>query len=162
MNANNIWVTANEIQIQTSPDIAGNFDIGFDDQIPESTRTELKRFICWVENNFNVTITLWVDFEYRHYLLDRNKKRAGYLFYWADFSSYPVFEKEDDIPAIRLPVRTEHYTIEEVLTSFIEAISCYFAWISNIIVDEFTPDEKDVEEILQAYLSARSNDTVYV
>ena len=162
MNANNIWVTANEIQIQTSPDIAGNFDIGFDDQIPESTRTELKRFICCVENNFNVTITLWVDFEYRHYLLDRNKKRAGYLFYWADFSSYPVFEKEDDIPAIRLPVRTEHYTIEEVLTSFIEAISCYFAWISNIIVDEFTPDEKDVEEILQAYLSARSNDTVYV
>lgn len=162
MNANNIWVTANEIQIQTSPDIAGNFDIGFDDQIPESTRTELKRFICWVENNFNVTITLWVDFEYRHYLLDRNKKRAGYLFYWADFSSYPVFEKEDDIPAIRLPVRTEHYTIEEVLTSFIEAISCYFAWISNIIVDEFTPDENDVEEILQAYLSARSNDTVYV
>ena len=162
MNANNIWVTANEIQIQTSPDIAGNFDIGFDDQIPESTRTELKRFICWVENNFNVTITLRVDFEYRHYLLDRNKKRAGYLFYWADFSSYPVFEKEDDIPAIRLPVRTEHYTIEEVLTSFIEAISCYFAWISNIIVDEFTPDENDVEEILQAYLSARSNDTVYV
>ena len=162
MNANNIWIKAKDIHIQTSPDIAGNFDIGFDDQIPESTCTELKRFICWVENNFNVPITLWVDFEYKHYLLDRNKKRAGYLFYWADFLSYPVFEYEDDIPTIRLPVRTEHYTIEEILTSFIEAITCYFAWLTNTIVDGYTPDENDVEEILHAYLSSHSNDTIYI
>jgi hypothetical protein len=162
MNANNIWIKAKEIHIQTSPDIAGNFDIGFDDQIPESTCTELKRFICWVEKNFNVPIMLWVDFEYKHYLLDRNKKRAGYLFYWADFLSYPVFENEDDIPTIRLPVRTEHYTIEEILTSFIEAITCYFAWLTNTIVDGYTPDENDVEEILHAYLSSHSNDTIYI
>ena len=154
MNANNIWIRAKDIQIQTSPDIAGNFDIGFDDQIPESTRTELTRFVRWVEDNFNVPVTLWVDFEYKHYLLDRKKQRAGYLFYWADFAPYPVFGNPDDIPTIRLPVRTEHSTIEEILTSFIEAITCYFAWLTNVITDEYTPDEHDIEEILQAFLSA--------
>lgn len=162
MNANNIWIKAKGIQIQTSPDIAGNFDIGFDDQIPESIRAELKRFICWVEDNFNVPVTLWVDFEYKHYLIDRNKKRVGFLFYWADFSSYPVFENGDNIPTIQLPVRTEHSTIEEILASFIEAITCYFAWISNVIVEGYTPDENDAEEILQAYLSARSGSELYI
>lgn len=160
MAEHTIWHRASRIRIQTSPDIHGNFDVGFDDRIPESTRAELKRFIGWVEDYFHMPVTLWVDFEYKHYLLDRSRKRAGYLFYWADFSSYPVFENADDIPMIRLPVRTEHSTIKEILTSFIEAITCYYAWLTNTISDGYTPDDKDVEEILQAYLSARSYDTI--
>ena len=80
MNANNIWIKAKEIHIQTSPDIAGNFDIGFDDQIPESTCTELKRFICWVENNFNVPKLLfstWVLLRFAYQFF--KQKKEGYL-----------------------------------------------------------------------------------
>lgn len=157
MNKDNLWITAKELQIQTSDDIAGGFDIGFDKKIPEGTKNELRKFVNWVECNFNIPVTLWVDFEYKHYLLDRANKRAGYLFYWSDFTSYPVFDNKDNIPVIRLPVRTENSTIEEILYSFIEAITTYFAWLSNTIDDGFVPDEKDVEEVLQEYLAINNS-----
>ena len=108
-----------------------------------------------MENNYRIPITLWVDFEYNHYLISRSGKRVGYLFYWADFSSYPTFSRCEDIPEIRLPVRTEHSTIEEILTSFIEAITDYYAWLCNEIYEGYTPNEDEVEEILQAYLCSR-------
>lgn len=155
MNSSNIWYKSKQVTIQTSKDIAGNFDIGFDNEIPEITKNELKKFVSWVEKNFNIPITLWVDFEYKHYLKDRQGKMVGYLFYWSDFNNYPNFENIDDIPEIRLPVRTEHSTIEEILTSFIEVITCYFAWICNEISENYVPDEKVVEEILQEYLKTR-------
>lgn len=119
-------------------------------------RSELRAFTGWVEAHFRLPVTLWIDFEYKHYLMSREKKRVGYLFYWADFSTYPVFENEEDIPVIRLPVRTEHSTLEEILTSLIEAISCYYAWLLNRMTDGYSCDEDEVEEILQAYLSDRS------
>lgn len=156
MLENTLWHKAGQIQIQTTPNIAGNFDIGFDDEISESMKTELRYFVRWVEAHFHLPITLWVDFEYKHYLIDRSKNRVGFLFYWADFNTYPVFENEDDIPVIRLPVRTEHSTLEEILSSFIEAISLYYAWLSNTLTDSFDCDENEVEEILQVYLSYRS------
>lgn len=155
MNENHLWNRAKRVSIQTSPDIKGNFDVGFDGEIPEETKAELLRFVAWVESRFNLPVTLWVDFEYKHYLLNRNGKRVGYLFYWADFSTYPVFENEEDIPSIRLPVRTERYTMEEILTSFIEAITRYFAWICNVIHENDILDEDEVEEILQCYLQSR-------
>ena len=155
MNSSNIWSKSKQVTIQTSKDITGNFDVGFDNEIPEITKNELKKFVSWVEKNFNIPITLWVDFEYKHYLKDRQGKTVGYLFYWSDFNNYPNFENIDDIPEIRLPVRTEHSTIEEILTSFIEAITCYFAWICNEISENYVPDEKVVEEILQEYLKTR-------
>ncbi len=155
VNSNNIWYKAKQVIIQTSENIAGNFDISFDNEISEETKTELKSFVSWVEKCFNMPITLWVDFEYKHYLKDRNGRQVGYLFYWSDFATYPVFDNIDDIPEIRLPVRTEHSTIEEILTSFIEAITCYFAWICNEISENYVPDEKVVEEILQEYLKIR-------
>ena len=153
MRENHLWNRAKNLQIQTGPDIAGNFDIGFDKKIPQETREELKRFVHWVEDHFCLPVTLWVDFKYNHYLIDRSGNRVGYLFYWADFVFYPVFNNPDDIPIIELPVRTEHWTIEEILTSFIEAITQYFRWLMNEITDYTKPDETEVEEVLQAYLS---------
>jgi hypothetical protein len=97
-------------------------------------------------------VTLWVDFKYNHYLVDRNGNRVGYRFYWADFASWPVFDNPEDIPVIELPVRTEKWTMEEILTSFIEAISQYFAWLTNTITERTEPNEAEVEEVLQAYL----------
>ena len=44
--------------------------------------------------------------------------------------------------------------MEELLASFIEAISCYFAWITNQMVEGFQPDLDQVEEILQEYLQS--------
>ena len=155
MLENTLWHRASQIQIQTPSNIVPGFSIGFDSKIPANVQAELRNFVGWVEAHFNLPVTLWVDFEYKHYLLDRRKERVGFLFYWTDFESYPVFENEDDIPVIRLPVRTEHASLEEILSSFIEAISCYYAWISNMIADDYSPDENEVEEILRAYLSCK-------
>lgn len=149
-----LWEKAKEVQIQTSEDIVGNFSIGFDSRIPEETKDALMRFVYWVEDHYSLPVTLWVDFKYNHYLIRRDKKRAGYLFYWAEFKNFPVFDNEADIPVIELPVRTEHYRIEEILRSFIEAISHYFAWLTNQLDESFQPDEDEVEKILQAYLNS--------
>ena len=152
MTESNIWLRAKKVNIKTSPDITPGFDIGFDDEIPKDVEDELRCFVKWVENNFNIPITLWVDFEYKHYLIKRNKQRVGYIFYWADFTTYPVFENPKDIPEIRLPVRTDHYTMEEILFSFIQAITDYFAWICGEIDDDYITNDEEVEEVLNEYL----------
>lgn len=147
-----LWEQAKEIKIQTGEEIVGNFSLGFDKRIPEETKDALIDFVYWVEDHYPVPVTLWVDFKYNHYLVTRDKKRVGYKFYWVDFYTHPVFEKEEDIPVIELPVRTENWTIEEILASFIEAITCYYAWLNNQMVEGFQPDPEQVEEILQKYL----------
>ena len=154
MKQDNIWYKSKGISIQTVDDIKCGFDIGFDDEVPEETRNELRKFVSWVECNFNMPITLWVDFEYKHYLKDRDGKKVGYLFYWSDFNTYPIFENQNDIPEIRLPVSTENSTIDEILASFIEAVTCYFAWLCNDINEGYIPAENVVEEILQEYLNS--------
>lgn len=147
-----LWEQAKKIKIQTGEEIVGNFSLGFDKRIPEETKDALIDFVYWVEDHYPVPVTLWVDFKYNHYLVTRDKKRVGYKFYWVDFETYPVFEKEEDIPVIELPVRTENWTIEEILASFIEAITCYYSWLNNQMVEGFQPDPEQVEEILQKYL----------
>ena len=149
MRENHLWNRARKIKFQVAPEITGGFDIGFDDKIPEETKDALMQFVYWVEDNFYMPITLWVDFKYNHYLIDREGKRVGFRFYWADFANYPVFDNPDDIPVIELPVRTERWTMEEILASFIEAISEYYGWLMN---DGTEPSEEETEEVLQAYL----------
>ena len=151
MRENHLWNRAKAVQIQTTPDIVGNFDIGFDSKIPDETKDALMRFVYWVEDDFHLPVTLWVDFKYNHYLIDADGKRVGYKFYWVDFN--PVFENPDDIPVIELPVRTEHWTMEEILASFIEAISQYFMWLTNGPITE--PNQDEIEEVLQAYTQRR-------
>lgn len=151
MASNNLWEAAALLPIRTGPEIVGGFDVGFDDKIPEATRDELMRFIYWVEDHYAIPVTLWVDFKYNHYLVDRDKKRVGYKFYWVDFSTFPVFDNFDDLPVIELPVRTEKWTMDEILLSFIEAITHYFAWLSKLDMHSFKPDEELVETIFRAY-----------
>lgn len=151
----NIWEKAQSIQLQVSETVEPGFNIGFDKRIAPEIEKEMRSFVSWVESRYNIPITIWVDFEYKHYLVSSTGKRVGYLFYWADFSDYPVFNNPDDIPVIRLPVRTEHSSIEEILTSFIEAVSLYYAWICNELREGYSADENDVEEILHEYLRFR-------
>lgn len=80
MRDNHLWKRAKTVRIQTSFEITGNFDIGFDSGIPEETKDALRKFVRWVEANFSLPVTLWVDFKYNHYLIDRNGKRIGYRF----------------------------------------------------------------------------------
>jgi hypothetical protein len=68
-----------------------------------------------------------------------------------DFVTYPVFENFDDLPVIELPVRTEKSTMDEILASFAEAITHYFAWLSGMDMNGFTADSGQVEAILRAY-----------
>ena len=152
---NSVWIKAQSLELKVSETIMPGFNIGFDKRIPNEVEQELRSFVTWIESTYRIPITLWVDFEYNHYLISRSGQRVGYLFYWADFSSYPVFDNEDDIPLIRLPVRTEHSTIEEILASFIEALTDYYAWLCNEISEGYMTNEDDVEEILQAYFCFR-------
>lgn len=152
MKSNNLWERAKELNIQVSGNITGGFDIGFDEQIPEATKDALIRFVYWVEDHYDLPVTLWVDFKHRHYLVDHNKKRVGYKFYWVDFENYPAFDNDDDIPVIELPARTDYWTMKEILISFIEAITHYFAWLANVHDENFLPDEDLVESIWQRYL----------
>ena len=155
MNKNNVWLKAQTLELQVSENILPEFDIGFDKRIPKDVEEKLRDFVKWVESNYRIPVTVWVDFEYKHYLISRDGKRVGYLFYWEDFTTYPVFNNKDDIPQIRLPVRTERSTIEEILTSFIEALTDYYAWLCNELSEGYIINENDVEEILQAYLQFR-------
>ena len=147
-----IWEQAKEVKIQTGEEIVGNFSLGFDKKIPEEVKNAMIDFVYWVEDHYPVPVTLWVDFKYNHYLMTEKKQRVGYKFYWVDFDTYPAFEKEEDIPVIELPVRTECWTMEEILLSFICAISEYYAWLTNNISDRHIPDEAEAEEVLEAYL----------
>ena len=155
MTANSVWKKAQTVELQVSENILPEFNIGFDKRITKEVEKELRSFVNWFESNYRIPITLWVDFEYNHYLIRRDGKRVGYIFYWADFSTYPIFNNKEDVPQIRIPVRTEHSSIEEILTSFIEAINDYYAWICNEICEEYKSDKNDVEEILQVYLKYR-------
>ena len=155
MTESSVWNKAQTLELKVAKSILPEFSIGFDKRIPKEVEIELRSFVTWMERNYRIPITLWVDFEYNHYLVSRKGKRVGYLFYWADFSTYPVFDNAEDIPQIRLPVRIEHSTIEKILTSFIEAITDYYAWLCNEIYEGYTPNEDDIEEILQAYLHSK-------
>lgn len=147
-----VWERAQTVRLQVADDIRPELDIGFDKHISEDIQQAMVSFVEWAETHYRFPVTLWVDFEYKHYLVTRDGKRVGYLFYWADFSSYPVFDILDNIPTIRLPVRTEHSTIEDILRSFCEAITCYFAWICNELFDGYDVTA-DADEILSRYLS---------
>lgn len=156
MKESSVWKRAQTLELQVAENILPEFSIGFDKRIPKETEIELRAFIAWMESNYRIPITLWVDFEYKHYLISRKGKRVGYLFYWTDFSSYPVFDNKENIPSICLPVRTEHSSIEEILTSFIEAITDYYAWLCNEIHEGYGQNVNEAEEILETYLHWRN------
>ena len=151
MYENHLWNRAKTLEIQTGPEIVGGFSLGFDERIPEEIREELIRFVYWVEDHFSLPVTLWVDFKYNHYLIDRNGKRVGYRFWWAEWNNYPVMEQEADIPVIELPVRTEHSGMKEILGSFAEAISLYDVWLSGGDPGTYLPDREERDAVLDAY-----------
>ncbi len=157
MTGERVWKRAQSVRLDVADTIEPGISVCFDKKIPKETQHELRSFVRWIETNYHIPITLWVDFEYRHYLVTREGKRVGYLFYWADFENYPKFDDPNDVPMIRLPVRTERSTVEEILFSFLEAMTDYYAWICNEPIRITDLDEKDAEAVLDAYLDARDS-----
>ena len=152
MRNTHLWNRAKTVNIQKPPDIIGDFDIGFDAAVPEETKDALMAFAYWVEDNFSLPVTLWVDVLHKHYLVDKSHKRVGYKFYWVDFLNYPVFENPDDIPVIELPVRRD---IDATLLSFAEAITEYFAWLCNVKLDKIPLPDRDPTLILEMYYNSK-------
>ena len=148
MSECNIWHHSHNVHIQTGPDIVGGFSIGFDDQIIDETKDLLMHYVHWVEDHYNMPVTLWVDFEWKHYLRNDDGTRSEYRFYWVPFDTFPVFEKEADIPVIRLAVRNEYQTMRQILTSLTEAITRYFAWLAH---EEPDSNQATVEVIMDTY-----------
>ena len=97
MTKGNVWDRAQSVSIEVSDAIGPGFNYCFDSKIPKETKHELHSFLRWLETEYRFPITLYIDFEYKHYLVTRQGKRVGYLFYWADFDSYPVFDNPDDV-----------------------------------------------------------------
>lgn len=149
-----LWDKAQHIKINSNKKKVGNFDIGFDKEIPEKFRNRMRNVIVWLENNYNFPITIWVDFEYKNYLISREKKRVGYLFHWFDFKHYPDFTDNDEIPDIRLPIKgwEEGTHFEEILISFFTAITYYFCWLLNEDVINYKANDEEVDFLVDKYL----------
>lgn len=157
-----LWDKAQHVKINIENKEIGRFDIGFDNEIPEIFRTRMRNVIVWLENNYNFPIMIWVDFEYKNYLISRGKKRVGYLFHWYEFDKYPDFTDNDEIPDIRLPVKgwEEKTGFEGILISFFTAISYYFCWLLNEDVLNYKVSDDEVDYLVDKYLEfekAQSN-----
>ena len=76
--------------------------------------------------------------------MNQERKRVTFRFYCVPFTTFPVFDNWDDLPVIELAVNRP---MEEILPAFIEAISCYFSWLTNVF------EKISIDDILQAYLN---------
>lgn len=146
-----IWNQIKDINIVLSSNLKNEFTCKFDSKVPEEMKAKLLQFVGWVEKTYGLKTPVYVQFEQKNYVLTEDRERVGYLFYWTDFDNYPNFDDEEDIPVIVLPVKDEQWTYEEIIGSFVEALTDYYAWCLNIIED-YELDEEEVEEIAESYL----------
>ena len=146
-----IWNQIKDINIVLSSNLKNEFTCKFVSKVPEEMKAKLLQFVGWVEKTYGLKTPVYVQFEQKNYVLTEDRERVGYLFYWADFDNYPNFDDEEDIPVIVLPVKDEQWTYEEIIGSFVEALTDYYAWCLNIIED-YELDEEEVEEIAESYL----------
>jgi len=128
----NVWLESKNIQLNISSNIKSGFDCGFDKGVKKDVKSEIISFMKWIEITYGVPITIWIEFKYKNDLLTRNKKRVGFIFFWSDFVDYPSFYNGADIPVIELPVKADNWRIDEILTSFVEAMTYYYCWLLNI------------------------------
>ena len=151
----NIWNQIKNKQIlNCNLEIKKEFITYFDKKINEELKTKLLSFITWVEDIYGLQCPIYIDFEYKNYLYTRERKRVGYLFYWDDFKDYPNIISNEDLPVIVLPVKDDYYTFEEIIGSFVEALTDYYKWCLNIEMKEI--DNKETDIILNEYFKTIS------
>ena len=107
--------------------------------------------MTFIEEEYSLKTPLNIEYINKDYLLDRTGKKVGYIFYWSDFKNYPNIYSEDELPNIELPVSNGKWSVDEILTSFIETLSMYYAWCLNIMHDNYEIDKSLVDVILKEY-----------
>lgn len=149
----NVWFEAQKLQLNISSNIKPGFDYSFDKNVKKDIKAEMLSFMKWIEDSYGIPITIRIDFLYKNYLINRSKRRVGFSFYWSDFVDYPLFYNTYDIPIIELPVRADSWSIDEILTSFIEAMTYYYCWLLNI--DLIDCDLELADLILNEYKNSK-------
>lgn len=105
----------------------------------------------FIESEYSLKTPLHIAFFNKDHLIDRTGKKVGYIFYWPDFKNYPNIYSENELSSIELPVSKNKWSVDEILTSFIEALSMYYAWFLNIMHDNYEVDNSLVDSILKEY-----------
>ena len=119
--------------------------------IDREVKQNILNFMDFIESEYSLKTPLNIDFFDKDYLVDRTGKKVGYIFYWLDLKKYPNIYSEDEFPSIELPVSKNKWSVDEILTSFIEALSMYYAWCLNIMHDNYEVDDSLVDSILKEY-----------
>ena len=147
----NIWKEAKKVHLNITFECQYKFIIETSDEIDREVKQNLLYFIDFIESEYSLKTPLSIELFNKDYLIDRTGKKVGYIFYWPDFKKYPNVYSEDQLPNIELPVSKRKCSVDEILTSFIEALSMYFAWCLNIMHDNYEVDNSVVDAILKEY-----------
>ena len=148
-----IWQEIKNLQIKTSDDVVTGLDYKYDKSINDETVLELEKFNAYLLKKYQFPICLVIDFVDKYYLVTPENRQSGYIFSYDDVTTYPDFSNIQFYPYVKLPVKgyNEKWTKEEILSSYIEAITDYFAWLLGKINEEYY-DEEEIYEILDEYL----------
>ena len=147
----NVWAQVKQRTWPVIPGVRREIDYGFDKEIDEEYRERFRDFFAWAEANFVFPVTLWIDLRHRHYLVNRERQRMGYIFYFKPDVRPEELSDEDDIPVADVPVRREKWTFDEILYSLIECITAYYLWLLNRQDESVSDHDEDVQEILDLY-----------
>ena len=147
----NLWALVKNRDWPVVPGVRREIDFGFDREIGEEYRERFRDFIAWAEAHFVFPVTLWIDFRYRHYLVNREHRRMGYIIYFKPDVRPEMLTDEDDMPVADVPVRREHWLFDEILYSLIECITEYYLWLLDRQAESVNDHADDVLEILSLY-----------
>ena len=147
----NLWALVKNRDWPVVPGVRREIDFGFDREIGEEYRERFRDFIAWAEAHFVFPVTLWIDFRYRHYLVNREHRRMGYIIYFKPDVRPEELSDEDDMPVADIPVRREHWLFDEILYSLIECITEYYLWLLDRQAESVNDHADDMLEILSLY-----------
>ena len=147
----NIWKEAKKAHLNIAFECSYKFIVETNGDIDREVKRNLLNFMDFIESEYSLKTPLHIVFFNKDHLIDRTGKKVGYIFYWPDFKNYPNIYSKDELPSIELPVSKNKWSVDEILTSFIEALSMYYAWCLNIMHDNYEVDNSLVDAILKEY-----------
>ena len=148
-----IWEEIKNLKIKVDEDIIKGLDCKYDKTIDQEMVAELEKFNEFLLKNYQFPICLVIDYVDKYYIVTPENKRAGYAFCFDDVTTYPDFSNIQFYPYVKLPVKgyKEKWSLEEILCSYLDAITDYFAWLLGK-ADEDYYDEEEIFEVLKKYL----------
>ena len=157
IRTDNVWAVAASRDWPVVAGVRREIDFGFDKEIAEDYRERFRNFFAWAEANFVFPVTLWIDLRHRHYLVNGQRQRMGYIIYFKPNARPEELTDEDDMPVAYVPVRREKWCFDEILYSLIECITEYYLWLldrQNESVNDHADDILEILNLYKAYLGA--------